>query len=299
MLDIDNGARFETYAIVGGPGEVCLNGAAARLVHRGDKVIVITYADYESAELVGFEPTVVHVDADQRRGGPHRWRGSTTRCARPSRAEAGARPRARGRRPRGARRPRPRLAAWPACRPWSAWPTPPGSGSGVLTKAELAQSTTRWAQGGVAAVVGGDEDSTDLHLADTLAAGAGLCDVDAVRVLVDEGPRPCRRADRPRCGVRPRGRRRPRPGPRRRPLHRPRPARRRRGHRGRGRAGARLGRARTARPRCSSSGSPSTSSSRAAGASGSRALDPDGARPRGPGHARWCWPPAAPASSTR
>src|SRR5215218_3633707 len=59
---------------------------------------------------------------------------------------------------------------------------------GVLTKAELAQSATRWAQGGVAAVLGGDEDSTDLHLADTLAAGAGLCDVDAVRVLVDEGP---------------------------------------------------------------------------------------------------------------
>ena len=60
---------------------------------------------------------------------------------------------------------------------------------GVLTKAELHQSATRWAQGGVAAVLsGGDEDSTDLHLADTLAAGAGLCDVDAVRVLVDEGP---------------------------------------------------------------------------------------------------------------
>jgi aspartate 1-decarboxylase len=62
VLDIDNGARFETYAIVGGPGEVCLNGAAARLVHRGDKVIVITYADYEEAELEGFEPRIVHVD---------------------------------------------------------------------------------------------------------------------------------------------------------------------------------------------------------------------------------------------
>ena len=59
---------------------------------------------------------------------------------------------------------------------------------GVLTKGELAQSTTRWAQGGVAAVLGEDPDSTDLHLADTLAAGAGLCDRDAVRVLVDEGP---------------------------------------------------------------------------------------------------------------
>ncbi len=58
----------------------------------------------------------------------------------------------------------------------------------VLTKGALAQSATRWAQGGVAAVLGGDEDSTDLHLADTLAAGAGLCDVEAVRILVDEGP---------------------------------------------------------------------------------------------------------------
>jgi L-aspartate oxidase len=64
----------------------------------------------------------------------------------------------------------------------------PGLRVGVLTKADLAQSTTRWAQGGIAAAVGGDEDSADLHLADTLAAGAGLCDGAAVRVLVDEGP---------------------------------------------------------------------------------------------------------------
>jgi L-aspartate oxidase len=64
----------------------------------------------------------------------------------------------------------------------------PGLRVGILTKGELSQSATRWAQGGVAAVIGGDEDSTDLHLADTLAAGAGLCDHSAVRVLVDEGP---------------------------------------------------------------------------------------------------------------
>jgi L-aspartate oxidase len=74
----------------------------------------------------------------------------------------------------------------------SGWPEGRGSGTGprvgVLTKAELSQSATLWAQGGVAAVLGGDEDSTDLHLTDTLAAGAGLCDADAVRVLVDEGP---------------------------------------------------------------------------------------------------------------
>jgi len=64
----------------------------------------------------------------------------------------------------------------------------PGLRVGVLTKAELEQSATRWAQGGVAAVLTTDEDSPDLHLADTLKAGAGLCDVDAVRVLVEEGP---------------------------------------------------------------------------------------------------------------
>ncbi len=66
VLDIDNGARFETYAIAGGPGEVCLNGAAARLVQPGDKVIVLTYADYEDDELASFEPRVVHVDSSNR-----------------------------------------------------------------------------------------------------------------------------------------------------------------------------------------------------------------------------------------
>jgi L-aspartate oxidase len=63
-----------------------------------------------------------------------------------------------------------------------------GTRVGILTKGELEQSTTRWAQGGIAAVLAGDQDSTDLHLADTLRAGAGLCDQAAVRVLVDEGP---------------------------------------------------------------------------------------------------------------
>ncbi|HET9076957.1 MAG TPA: aspartate 1-decarboxylase [Acidimicrobiales bacterium] len=66
VLDIDNGARFETYAIVGRPGQVCLNGAAARLVQPGDKVIIITYADYEAAELEAYRPTVVHVDEENR-----------------------------------------------------------------------------------------------------------------------------------------------------------------------------------------------------------------------------------------
>ena len=62
IVDIDNGARFETYAIDGGRGDVCLNGAAARLVAPGDRVIVISYADYEEAELAAFTPRVVHVD---------------------------------------------------------------------------------------------------------------------------------------------------------------------------------------------------------------------------------------------
>ena len=62
VLDINNGARFETYAIVGEPGQVCLNGAAARLVAPGDKVILLTYADYEEAELEGHRPRVVLCD---------------------------------------------------------------------------------------------------------------------------------------------------------------------------------------------------------------------------------------------
>jgi aspartate 1-decarboxylase len=64
VVDIDNGARFETYTIVGerGAGEIKLNGAAARLVHRGDTVIVISYAQYTAAELAEYRPRVVHVD---------------------------------------------------------------------------------------------------------------------------------------------------------------------------------------------------------------------------------------------
>jgi aspartate 1-decarboxylase len=62
VVDINNGARFETYAILGGAGEVCLNGAAARLVQPGDLVIVFSYGDYTEDELATFEPRVVHVD---------------------------------------------------------------------------------------------------------------------------------------------------------------------------------------------------------------------------------------------
>jgi len=64
VVDIDNGARLETYVIEGesGSGAICLNGAAARLVSPGDKVIIISYAEYDEAELEGYSPTIVHVD---------------------------------------------------------------------------------------------------------------------------------------------------------------------------------------------------------------------------------------------
>lgn len=65
VLDLDNGARFTTYAIAGerGAGELQLNGAAARLVQRGDTVIVISYAQYSEPELAEHQPRVVHVDS--------------------------------------------------------------------------------------------------------------------------------------------------------------------------------------------------------------------------------------------
>ena len=66
VVDVDNGARFETYTIAGarGTGEIKVNGAAARLVHTGDTVIVISYASYSADELESYEPRVVHVNAD-------------------------------------------------------------------------------------------------------------------------------------------------------------------------------------------------------------------------------------------
>ena len=62
VLDVDNGARFETYAMHGATGDVIVNGAAARLVAPGDRVIVITYGQYDEAELAAYEPRIVHVD---------------------------------------------------------------------------------------------------------------------------------------------------------------------------------------------------------------------------------------------
>jgi len=76
VVDVDNGARLETYVIPGEPGSgvLCLNGAAARLVHPGDRVIVISYGTYSDAEARDHVPTVVFCDEANRGtvGGPER-----------------------------------------------------------------------------------------------------------------------------------------------------------------------------------------------------------------------------------
>jgi len=65
VVNINNGARFETYAILGKPesGEVCVNGAAARLVHVGDIVIIMTFAHLDDREMESHSPKVLKVDA--------------------------------------------------------------------------------------------------------------------------------------------------------------------------------------------------------------------------------------------
>ena len=69
VVDVDNGARFETYTIPGerGSGDMRVNGAAARLVHHGDTIIVISYGSYDEADLERYAPRVVHVEAETNR----------------------------------------------------------------------------------------------------------------------------------------------------------------------------------------------------------------------------------------
>lgn len=66
VLDVTNGARLVTYALPGNPGEICVNGAAARMVEVGDIVIIISYAELAPAEIEGFQPKVARVSADNR-----------------------------------------------------------------------------------------------------------------------------------------------------------------------------------------------------------------------------------------
>jgi aspartate 1-decarboxylase len=63
VVDVDNGARFETYTIAGqrSAREIKVNGAAARMVHAGDMIIVISYGAYDEAELARYRPRIVHV----------------------------------------------------------------------------------------------------------------------------------------------------------------------------------------------------------------------------------------------
>lgn len=64
ILNINNGERFSTYIILGerGKGDICLNGAAARKVHKGDVIIIVAYATYTQEELESYVPKVVIVD---------------------------------------------------------------------------------------------------------------------------------------------------------------------------------------------------------------------------------------------
>jgi aspartate 1-decarboxylase len=62
IYNCNNGQRFATYVIFGKPGEICLNGAAARLVHRGDLVIIAAYTSMTEAEALDHKPRLVFVD---------------------------------------------------------------------------------------------------------------------------------------------------------------------------------------------------------------------------------------------
>jgi aspartate 1-decarboxylase len=66
VLDVNNGARLMTYAIEGEAGEICLNGAAARLCSKGDIVIILTYQDVREEETLDYHPKLVYVDAKNR-----------------------------------------------------------------------------------------------------------------------------------------------------------------------------------------------------------------------------------------
>ena len=68
VLDVNNGARFETYVILGerGSGQMIVNGAAARLVQKGDIIIVVAYGQIEDAEVAAHEPSIVFVDSRNR-----------------------------------------------------------------------------------------------------------------------------------------------------------------------------------------------------------------------------------------
>ncbi len=215
IVDITNGARLETYTIAGerGSGVIGINGAAARLVHPGDLVILIAYGQMETAEASELPAARglrrrrqqdprdrLRPGRDLRRtgSGPRRRRRPIARrlaldsprivCAdahrRPPRARSPDR--ARTRLDHRGRRRHHRLRHRRAHRRAAAQ-GPRVDKVLVVTKDQIAAGSTQWAQGGIAAALG-PGDTPEEHAVDTLVAGAGACDADAVRVLVDEGP---------------------------------------------------------------------------------------------------------------
>ena len=64
VYNCNNGARFSTYVIPGNNGEICVNGAAARLAHKGDQVIIASYGHYEEHEAKGHQPVILLLDAN-------------------------------------------------------------------------------------------------------------------------------------------------------------------------------------------------------------------------------------------
>ncbi len=78
VLDVNNGARFITYAIEGEKGEICINGAAARLVTKGDTIIILSYCHVEDEEARNFMPKLVYVDTQNAITETKRAVGTTT-----------------------------------------------------------------------------------------------------------------------------------------------------------------------------------------------------------------------------
>jgi len=66
IYNVNNGERFATYVIYGQPGEICLNGAAARLVHPGDEVIIVSYLQATEDEASNYQPRVILLDKENK-----------------------------------------------------------------------------------------------------------------------------------------------------------------------------------------------------------------------------------------
>ena len=207
MLDIDNGARFETYVIAGGPGDVILNGAAARLVHPGDRVIVITYAQYDEAELEAYAPEGRARRLAQPSRPTRSSRRSTASCTNSLRSDSGGGPvDCSGCLSRST------CSCWaaasPACRPRC---TPHGragrsSSSRRASCATRPRSTRRGASPRRARRPA--DDSPELHLADTHRRRRRSVRPRRRPGARHRGPRPGARAHRHGRGVRPHRRRR-------------------------------------------------------------------------------------------